>query len=70
MYLNGVGTITDPGRAKSLLQSAAEHGQAAAAYVLAGILSREPGSAPADSARQWLAKSAQMGYIRAVDALK
>src|SRR5215469_1756714 len=27
MYLNGVGTVSDTGRAKALLQSAAEHGQ-------------------------------------------
>src|SRR5579859_4134923 len=35
MYLNGVGTVSDPERAKTLLRSAAEHGQGAAAYVLA-----------------------------------
>ena len=69
MYLNGVGTVSDPGRAKTLLQSAAEHGQGAAAYVLAGELARGP-SASADSAHEWLARSAKLGYVRAVEALK
>ena len=69
MYLNGVGTVSDPGRAKTLLQSAAEHGQGAAAYVLAGELAHEP-SASADSAHEWLARSAKLGYVRAVAALK
>jgi len=69
IYLNGVGVAPDPGRAKTLLQSAAEHGQGAAAYALAAILAHEPG-APPDSARQWLSRSAQLGYVRAVEALK
>lgn len=69
IYLNGVGTVSDPGRAKTLLQSAAEHGQGAAAYVLAGELTREPG-ASADSAHEWLTRSAKLGYVRAVEALK
>jgi ankyrin repeat protein len=69
MYLNGVGTSSDPARAKTLLQSAAEHGQGAAAYVLAGELAHEP-QAPADSAHRWLERSAQLGYVRAVEALK
>jgi ankyrin repeat protein len=69
MYLNGVGTVSDSERAKSLLRSAAEHGQAAAAYVLAGELAHDPG-VPADSAHEWLARSAKLGYVRAVEALK
>ena len=69
MYLNGVGILSDPERAKTLLRSAAEHGQAAAAYVLAGELAHESG-ASADSAHEWLARSAKLGYVRAVEALK
>lgn len=69
MYLNGVGTVSDPVRAKTLLRSAAEHGQGAAAYVLAGELTREP-AVSADSAREWLMRSAKLGYVRAVEALK
>jgi uncharacterized protein len=69
MYLNGVGTVSEPGRAKTLLQSAAERGQGAAAYVLAGELAREPGTS-ADSSREWLARSAKLGYVRALEALK
>lgn len=69
MYLNGVGTASDPERAKSLLRSAAEHGQGAAAYVLAGELAHEPG-ASVDSAHEWLTRSAKLGYVRAVEALK
>jgi uncharacterized protein len=69
MYLNGVGTVSDSERAKTLLRSAAEHGQAAAAYVLAGELAHDPG-APADSAHEWLARSAKLGYVRAIEALK
>ena len=38
IYLNGVGVIADPVRARALLQDAADHGQGAAAYVLAGEL--------------------------------
>ena len=70
MYLNGVGTVSDPERAKALLRSAAEHGQGAAAYVLAGELAHEPGAESADSAHEWLARSAKLGYVRAVEALK
>jgi ankyrin repeat protein len=69
MYLNGVGTGPDPQRARDLLQSAAEHGQAAAAYVLAAELGRDAQAAPA-AAHSWLERSAQLGYVRAVDALK
>ncbi len=42
MYLNGVGIAADPARSRALLQSAAEHGQGAAAYVLASELARDP----------------------------
>ncbi|MGD0503025.1 MAG: ankyrin repeat domain-containing protein [Steroidobacteraceae bacterium] len=69
MYLNGVGTGPDPVRARALLQSAAEHGQGAAAYVLAAELGRDPGASPA-AAHSWLQRSAQLGYVRAVDVLK
>src|SRR5260221_8968934 len=41
IYLNGVGTVSDSARARALLQSAAEHGQGAAAYVLAGEFAHE-----------------------------
>src|SRR5882757_6267765 len=44
IYLNGVGTVSDSARARALLQSAAEHGQGAAAYVLAGEFAHEPGA--------------------------
>jgi TPR repeat protein len=69
MYLNGVGVVSDPKHARTLLQSAAEHGQGEAAYVLAGELAHQP-DAPADSAHQWLERSAKLGYYRAADALK
>src|ERR1700692_1851581 len=73
IYLNGVGTVSDPARARTLLQAAAEHGQGAAAYVLAGELVEERGAAtPAapDAAQQWLERSAKLGYYRAGDALR
>ena len=69
MYLNGVGVVADPARARTLLQAAAERGQGAAAYVLAGELARDP-DAPAGAAQQWLERSAQLGYARAAEALK
>ncbi|HEY4970414.1 MAG TPA: hypothetical protein VII35_10940, partial [Steroidobacteraceae bacterium] len=69
MYLNGVGLVADSARGRTLLQSAAEHGQGAAAYVLAGELARDRDAAP-EAARQWLERSAKIGYYRAVEALK
>ncbi len=69
MYLNGVGVVADSARGRTLLQSAAEHGQGAAAYVLAGELARDRDATP-ESARQWLERSAKIGYYRAVEALK
>src|SRR5260221_7196861 len=67
MYLNGVGVPADPARGRTLLQTAAEHGQGEAAYVLAGELARDP-EAPPDAWRSWLDRSAKLGYYRAVDA--
>src|SRR5271166_2785341 len=69
IYLNGVGVASDSMRGRALLQSAAEHGQGAAAFVLAAEFAREPG-APPDSAQRWLERSAKLGYARATDALK
>ena len=69
MYLNGVGVASDTARARALLQSAAEHGQAAAAYVLAAELAHTP-DAPADSAQRWLERSAKLGYVRATEVLR
>jgi len=69
MYLNGVGTGTDAVRARALLQSAAEHGQGAAAYVLAAELSRDAAVSPS-AVHSWLERSAQLGYVRATEALK
>ena len=69
IYLNGVGVASDSVRGRALLQSSAEHGQGAAAYVLAGELAHDP-SAPPDAAHQWLERGAKLGYYRAVDALK
>jgi ankyrin repeat protein len=69
IFLNGVGTASDTGRAKALLQSAAEHGHGAAAYVLAGELSHG-GKPPSASAHEWLEHSAKLGYVRAVEALE
>jgi len=69
MYLNGVGTPRDPARARALLQSAARAGQGASAYVLAAELAHDP-DAQADLARQWLQKSAQLGYPRAIEAVR
>lgn len=69
MYLNGVGVILDPARGVALIRSAAERGSAAAAYVLAGELSRAPDAA-LGTARRWLERSAKLGYPLAVEALK
>jgi ankyrin repeat protein len=69
MYLNGVGVASDAQRGRALVQSAAEHGQAAAAYVLAGELARDPDALP-DVSRQWLERSAKLGYYRALEALE
>jgi uncharacterized protein len=69
IYLNGVGVESDDARARALLQSAAEHGQGAAAYVLAGEYARTA-EAPPEAARRWLELSAKLGYARAVDALQ
>ena len=69
MYLNGVGIASDRTRGRALLQSAADHGQAAAAYVLAGEFAREP-DAPPNLAHQWLERSAKLGYVRAVEAIQ
>jgi ankyrin repeat protein len=69
MYLNGVGVTPDPGRARALLRAAAGHDQAAAAFVLAGELARDPASPPA-AAREWLQRSAQLGYARAIEAVR
>jgi ankyrin repeat protein len=69
MYLNGVGVASDPKHARALLQSAGEHGQGEAAYVLAAELAQQK-DAPAGAAHQWLERSAKLGYFRAVDALK
>src|SRR5450631_448189 len=68
IYLNGVGIAPDPVRARALLQSAAELGQGAAAFVLAGELTRAPDAAPG-SAQQWLERSAKLGYGLATQAL-
>ena len=69
MYLNGVGVVSDPARARELLRLAAERGHAAAAYVLSGELAHLPDTPP-EAARQWLERSAKLGYVRAVEALK
>ena len=69
VYLNGVGVAADPARARALLQSAAEHGQGAAAYVLAAELANEP-DAPPGAAQSWLECSAKLGYIRAAETLR
>src|SRR5271169_5897285 len=42
MYLNGVGILADPGHGRKLLQSAAEHGQGADAFVLEAELAHQP----------------------------
>jgi len=69
VYLNGVGVAADPARARALLQSAAEHGQGTAAYVLAAELANDPHASPG-SAQSWLERSAQLGYVRAGEALR
>src|SRR5580692_2863433 len=69
IYLNGVGIASDSARGRAILQSAAERGQGAAAFVLAAEFAREPG-APPDSAQRWLERSAKLGYGRAAEVLK
>ena len=65
VYLNGVGTVADPVRGRSLLQDAAAHGHGAAAYVLAGEFAHEDPATAAGGAsavsRQWLERSANSG---------
>src|SRR5579864_727661 len=68
MYLNGVGVATNATRALVLLQAAAEHGQGAAAYVLAAQLANAEHPDEA-SVTQWLERSARLGYSRAIDVL-
>jgi ankyrin repeat protein len=69
MYLNGVAVMPDPARGVTLIRSAAERGSAAAAYVLAGYLSRNPDATPGE-AQRWLERSAKLGYTLALEALK
>ncbi len=69
IYLNGVGVASDSARGRALLQAAAEHGQGAAAFVLAAEFAREP-AAPPDSAQRWLETAAKLGYVRATEVLK
>lgn len=69
IYLNGVGVVRDSKHARGLLQVAAEHNQAAAAFVLAGELDRDK-DAPPGAGRQWLERAAKLGYVRATEALK
>jgi len=52
-----------------MLQYAADRGQGAAAYVLAGELARDR-EAPAEAVREWLERSSKLGYARADDALR
>src|SRR5258708_4642109 len=61
IYRNGVGARADPARGRTLLQTGAEQGHGQAAYVLAGELAHEP-QAPPDAWRQWLDRSAKLGY--------
>ena len=69
IYLNGVGVAPDAARARKLLEAAADHGQGAAAYVLAAELTRDRAAPPA-AAREWLQRSAKLGYDRAVEAVR
>lgn len=69
LYMNGVGVVQDPERARALLRAAAEHGHAAAAYVLAAELAHM-NETPEGAAQGWLAKSAQAGYPPAVASLR
>ena len=69
MYLNGVGTLPDVARGRALLRAAAGRGQGPAAYVLAAELARDPDAPPGES-HQWLERSADARYPRAMDALK
>jgi ankyrin repeat protein len=69
MYLNGVGVPPDPARARALFKSAAEHGQGAAAFVLAGEMARDANTAP-DAVHELLQRAARLGYVRAVDFVK
>ena len=68
VYMNGVGVLQDPDRATALLRAAAEHGHAAAAYVLAAELAQN--ETPAGAARGWLDRSAKAGYPPAIESLR
>ena len=68
MYLNGVGVAPDHERALTLLTFAANHGNGAAAYILAGEAAR--GTGTTDETRALLLRSAELGYVRANEALK
>lgn len=63
LYLAGVGVEADRAAAQRWLRSAAERGNAEAAFVLASLL-------PPDEARGWLQRSAALGYARAREALR
>jgi ankyrin repeat protein len=63
LYLAGIGVEADRAAAQRWLRSAAERGNAEAAFVLASLL-------PPDEARGWLQRSAALGYARAREALR
>jgi ankyrin repeat protein len=66
---SGTGVAVDLKAAQEWLQKAAQQNHAAAAYVLAAVLTRQ-GPAATSSANEWLQRSANLGYIRAVEALR
>ena len=60
MHLAGLGTAQDPAQARQLFESAANAGDARAAYGLAALLATgETPDRPA--ARRWLARAAELG---------
>jgi ankyrin repeat protein len=69
ILLNGVGVPADTKAAADWLLRAAQRNHAPAAYVLAAVFERQSPSDHA-AARLWLQKSADLGYVRASDALR
>jgi ankyrin repeat protein len=69
MYLNGVGVAVDTDRALALFRLADMQGHGAAAFVLAGEMARD-GKAGEEAVREQLQRAAQLGYPRAIEALR
>jgi ankyrin repeat protein len=66
LVMNGLGVPVDRARARQLFESAADVGEARAAYGLAALLATDDPPDPS-SARRWLARAAELGDLRAME---